>query len=114
MFSDQKTMGGNKFSKAYLEKLRIDLANAAREYQSVNHFKKEVEDSVQTNKELEDRVTELGIQDKKLEEVRNEEIKQNTALGEALQYYDLKNTEIFGNNPFMVDAVFLHQKHVQF
>ncbi|KAI1286189.1 Atlastin-1 [Halotydeus destructor] len=113
MFNSQKKMGGEKFSQGYLEKLKSQLDDAAKEYRTINYFKREIEDNLVRQRALDDQIDVLNSRYDELEKVRDEEIKHNTALGKALEYYDNKNTETFGNNRGLVDATLLYQKHVQ-
>ncbi|KAI1287870.1 Atlastin-2 [Halotydeus destructor] len=113
VFNSHRKLGGASFSQAYLEQLTAQMVDAAKQYQTVNHFKREMEENAHRAKELENRITNLNGQYDELERVRNTEIQQNTALGQALKYYDEKNLETFGATGDVVDAVYLHQKHVQ-
>ncbi|KAI1287881.1 Atlastin-1 [Halotydeus destructor] len=109
IFEGVKKLGGEEFSKGYLDKLKAEVEKASKYYDSLNHFKGTLIEQSKDNEKLKSEVVEVGEQFKKLEELREKDKAGSGALAVAREYYVSKMEASFGAS-FVSDAD-LHSSH---
>ncbi|KAI1286282.1 Atlastin-1 [Halotydeus destructor] len=113
IFHRVRKMGGEQFSKTYLNQFQQEVNTLYKHYNSMNHFKIEMEQQKVSNNELRNQVDNLNNDYKKLQEQRDKDLRENTALGKSKDYYMSKMDAEFGSVSTYLEPQAIQQRHEQ-
>ncbi|KAI1287717.1 Atlastin-1 [Halotydeus destructor] len=114
LFNSQRKMGSKSFGAAFLKTLVQQLTDLAKQYRSANQFKLQAQEIKRQAEETKKQMEQMNVQYKQLQQQREKEKKEKTALGLARDHYMTNIEKQFGTISTYIDPKYLQEKHTAF
>ncbi|KAI1280666.1 Atlastin-2 [Halotydeus destructor] len=111
-FNSFKKLGRKEFTDQFRQRLLKTLSDSAIKYRNSNMFMMQIEEQRQATEAMKKKYSELEEANKLQKEIRDRELKQQTALGKALDHYVTRMSEGTNGAQYMNPAD-LDQLHLR-